>query len=255
MKKCLTIFFLLSVLLFSFNTVTAVAPVTTVFYGETGINVEVQLMPAYQFGEERFSIIHLFNASTGYQITNATNDNITCNLHLRDSQGFEIVIVNATPHLDYWDLNGTGGGTNAIGRYAWTLVCNDNTNLVGGYRSGYFDITDNGKVEPEGLIILGFSIMLLLLLSYSVVIIVKALGHIIDKDFDLMDVAVMWGSYFALLGLGQLAGIYLGNVIINDWLDLFIKLYAFPMVIVPVIALFLSVFNMNRQAKEKAKQW
>ena len=85
--------------------------------------------------------------------------------------------------------------------------------------------------------------------------IIKALGHIIDRDFDLMDVGIMWGSYFALLGVNQLAVIYLGNVDVNNWLDLFVKLYAFPMMIVPVIAFFLSVFNMNKEKKKEANKW
>jgi len=233
----------------------SVPPMTTIFMGENGINVEVNIMEAYEFGEARWSVIHLFNETSGYQITNITNNNISCNMYLRNSQGFEIMDVEATVHEDHWDLNGSTGGSNDVGIYAWTLACKDGDAKVGGYASGFFEITANGKTTPEGIIIIAFSIILLLILSGSVVIIIKAMGHMINKDFDLMDLGTMWGMFFGLLGINQLAHIYLGNVEVNVWLELFIKIYALPMVVVPIIALLLSIFNMEKQKKEKAKQW
>lgn len=253
--KTLKLFSLLMFSLFFVNIVVAVPPVTTVFSGDTGINVEVNSMDVYKFNESRWQVIHLFNNTNGALITNTTNPNIYCTLHLRNSQGFEIGTLNATVHNDHWDINGSFGANNPIGVYVYTIECQDTGAKAGGYVSGYFEITPNGKPAPDGLVIMGFVLILLFILSYSVVLIIKALGHIIDKNFDLMDIGIMWGSYFALLGINQLASIYLGNVVVNDWLDLFVKLYAFPMMIVPVIAFFLSLFNMSKEKKRKEHQW
>lgn len=136
-----------------------------------------------------------------------------------------------------------------VGKY-YFITC-DNNNC----ENNNFLVTPNGQPSPEGIVVVMFSVLLLFVLSYSVVMIVKAVGHMIDKDFDLMDVAVMWGMFFGLLGLNQLAIIYLGNVDVNNWLDLFVNIYAFPMVIVPVIAFFLSLFNVSKEKKRKAQQW
>jgi len=107
MKK-LFIFLMLGMFLFSF--VSAVAPVTTIFTGDIGINVEVNVMPSYKLGEARWSVIHLFNTTNGFQMTPTTHPDIMCAMHLRNPQGFEIQNVNATTHLDHWDLNGSSGG-------------------------------------------------------------------------------------------------------------------------------------------------
>ena len=143
-KKIFVWIFVLIILSFS---VFAVPPVTTIFTGDTGMQVEVNIMENYKLGEARFSIIHLFNISDGNQYTNATHPDIMCELHLRNSQGFEIMKVNATVHENHWDLNGSAGGSNSLGLYAWTIVCNDANSKTGGYTSGIFEITKSGRNE------------------------------------------------------------------------------------------------------------
>ena len=198
--------------------------------------------------------IHVSNISNGVQLPNS---NVDCRIHLYDKIGghlFEGGVMTK-------DINGfdheqtlTYGNFTQYGEYnAYYIWCNM-TGLGGAVR-GVYEVTANGKPSPEGIIIISFIIIMLFILSYSVVMIVKAMGHIIDKDFDLMDIAIMWGMYFGLLGLNQLAQIYLGNVDINNWLDLFVKVYAFPMVLLPVFAFFLSLFNMNKRKKEAKMKW
>lgn len=145
-KKGAMLLFSFLILAMLFPMVSAVAPTTTIFTGDVGINVEINVMPTYQQGEARWSIIHLFNTTNGYQITNATNDNITCHMHLRDSQGFELFVVEAVADTDHWDLNGSGGVANTIGDYAWTVTCQDGTAQVGGYASGYFEIIQDPDI-------------------------------------------------------------------------------------------------------------
>lgn len=160
------ILFFIFLLLFSSFTY-AVAPVTTIFEGETGINVNVNIMDKYEVGENRFSVIHLFNASSGEQMTPLTHPDVICTIHLRNSQGFEITNVNATTHNDHWDLNGSQGNMTPLGDYAWTLSCNDEINNVGGYTSGVYSITENGYEDDKSIflsLILGIFIFCFLLL-------------------------------------------------------------------------------------------
>jgi hypothetical protein len=116
-----------------------------------------------------------------------------------------------------------------------------------------FLVTGNGKEEPSGIVILGFSILILGIFAFIVIFIVKSIGTIIEANFDLLDVAHSWGLYFALLGSNQLANIYLGNNIIMDWLNLFVTILGFPMILVPVFAFFLSFFRAKKQTKKEKR--
>ena len=200
--------------------------------------------------------LHVSNISNGVQFSNTAVD---CYIHLYNMAGSHIFEGGAfSKDSNGFDLEQSisyGNFTEAGEYNAYYIWCNNTAQKLGGEVKGTYQITSNGQPSPEGIVIVGFCFVLLLILGYSVVMIVKAVGHIIDKNFDLMDVAIMWGMFFGLLGLNQLASIYLGNVIVNNWLDLFVKLYAFPMVIVPLIAFFLSLFSMNKEKKRKAKEW
>jgi len=253
MKKGITIFFLLSVLLLSFNMVSAVKPISNV-NTQTGLQVFAPQFEAVKYNTTFNLHLHVANLSNGVPIPNT---NVDCYIHLYDSSGSHLY-ENGPMKKDGngWDLERTllysnftqHGQINSY--YIWC-----NSTGLGGELKGFYEITANGKQTPEGIVIVAFGIILILILAGSVVMIIKAMGHIINKDFDLMDLGKMWGMYFGLLGINQLAIIYLGNVDVNNWLDLFVKIYAFPMVIVPIIALILSIFNMNKQAKEKKRQW
>jgi len=144
MRKVKHIILILCFILLCCGIVEAVPPITTIFAGDTGLHLEVNAMAYYKLGEARWQIIQIFNESNGYQFTNDTS-NITCIVKLRNSQGFEIIEINATANDDQWDINGSLGANNPLGEYAWTIVCQDGTTKDGGYVSGYFEITEDGK--------------------------------------------------------------------------------------------------------------
>lgn len=137
---------ILFIILLGCGIVEAVASVTTIFTGDSGIHIEVNAMSYYKQGAPRWQVIQLFNESNGRQLINATS-NITCIIKLRNGSGFEIKENNATAHDDHWDINGSAGVNNPIGTYAWTIVCQDGTTKKGGYVSGYFEITKSGIDE------------------------------------------------------------------------------------------------------------
>jgi len=198
MKKAI-IFFILLFVLCSF--ITAVAPVTTIFTGDTGLNVEVNIMPTYKYGEARWSVIHVFNQSNGFQLNNFTNPNMSCHMHLRNSQGFEIIKVKAMTHDDHWDLNGSGGGMNPIGLYAWTLACNDNVTITGGYASGYFSITENGFEDDKTI----FLPLILAVFVFCIILLYIAFN--LEEIHIFLKLIILFAVIFLQ--------IYLGSVIIN----------------------------------------
>jgi len=189
--------------------------------------------------------------NTELNFTFTDNQAGQCNITTIDTPDGAVIWINQIMEQTSNTFLGSIGAGNftQLGIYCIWMNCED------GYGAECRDVTENGISSPEGIVIVGFGLILILILAGSVVMIVKAMGHIVDRDFDLMDVAKMWGLFFALLGINQLAIYYLGSREINDWLSLFINLYAFPMVIVPLIAFFLSIFNMNKEKKKKANQW
>ncbi len=203
--------------------VSAAPPVNTIFTGDTGIQVEVNIMPEYKQGEARWSIIHLSNVTTGFQITNTTHDNISCHLHLREGQGFEIMNVEATPDEDHWDLNGSGGSANPLGSYAWTITCQDLDSEVGGYASGYFNITPTGsEFTTQQAILYGFILILLGVFLYFTIYGIRnaesaewLIGYICLSYIVLyLVVSELW-----ILATNYLYGIpMLGNILYMAWL-------------------------------------
>lgn len=231
------------------------APPASVSSNTNGLNIFAPEFQAVKYNTTFKLHIHVSDVATGVQLDNTEAD---CYLHLYNMAGSHLLEANISKDGNGYDHDLTilGGNFTEHGEFnGYYIWCVNNAGDLGGELKGFYEITANGKPQPEGIVVIAFSVVLLLILSGSVVFFVKAMGHIINKDFDLMDLATMWGLFFSLLGVQQLAILYMGSVEINSWLDLFVKTYAFPMVIVPVIALLLSIFNMNKQAKEKKRQW
>ena len=200
MKK-IFILLMLGMFLISFASAKAPAVVTTIFTGDIGLQVEVNIMEIYTLGEARFSIIHLFNTTNGYQISNTTNPNIICEIHLRDNQGFEIMVVEAVPHLDHWDLNGSGGGNNPLGMYAYTIVCQDSDAEVGGYTSGVFEITESGITYPEGIVMVFLMLFSLFVYLFLLWALLRILEDFAKVEGSINTIALGFSAYVSNLAL------------------------------------------------------
>lgn len=272
-KKFLFVILLTTLLLF-LPTIQAVPqPLQTIYTGEIGINIEVNFMGVYEYGQPRWSVIHLFNTTNGFQINNITNDNITCELHLRDSQGFEIMKVEAEVHNDHWDLNGSGGGSNEVGSYAWTLVCQDGTNHVGGYASGFFDITLNGEELTEGkstiyVIVTIFAFLIFALILFLFIYIdgsnpkdekgdytgLNYKKYVKTSLFPLVYVSFIWFFNF-IIGLSNN---FLGLTMYSNTLEfmflIMVKL-TFPIIVVTGIILLVQMVKDANIRKEYNSLW
>lgn len=108
--------------------------------------------------------------------------------------------------------------------------------------SGYtIEITGNGKSEPDGIIVVLFIIAFLILVGLSCYLALYTIGHLINADFDIIDLSFDLGLFFMILALYFLENYYLGNPAIETYLLWFISAGGIMLVLVPFIAFILSL--------------
>jgi hypothetical protein len=116
---------------------------------------------------------------------------------------------------------------------------------IGGTDTGfdvlYFRVTGNGNDEPDGIIIVLFSILFMSIMFFLVWELIMSVGHIANLDFDIADLSKSWGTYFALFALFWLETVYLGNAVMESWFLIFIKVGGFTHLLVPLIAFSISI--------------
>ena len=255
MKKGITIIFLLLFSVLLFNNVSAVPPFEENAGTLNGLQIFEPKYEAVKYNTSFSPHLHVSNLSNGMPMPNTA---VSCYLHLYDMAGdhlYESGVLEKD--ANGWDHEITllAGNFTQSGEYnAYFIWCNSSEGL-GGEVKGTYEITGNGKPTPEGIVILGFSIVMVFLFMMIIVYIIRAVGLMIDTSLDILDVAYAWGLYFGLLGLNLLATIYLGNVIIMNWLSLFVTVFGFPLMIVPILAFFLSVFAGKERKKKEANAW
>lgn len=105
-----------------------------------------------------------------------------------------------------------------------------------------FNITGNGKELPNGSVIVLFILFFLLILGLLTYMAIYSTGHFIKMDFDIIDLAYNLGVYFMLFGLYMVSQYYLGNPIIEDFLLLLVQVGALTNVLMPFMALIVSIF-------------
>lgn len=141
----------------------------------------------------------------------------------------------------YYDLD--GGNTSVLGTYVYCYDCGNDVEKDTGCIN--FIITGNGKENPDGVVIVVFSIFFLLLLIYLIFFLFEGIGHFKNLDFDIRDLSYNWGGYFALFGLYMLEKTYLGNPDIEGFLIMFIEIGALTNFLLPLIAFIVSYFKQN----------
>jgi len=239
---------LLILILLVFFSSSVIAPAQVNIQDQTALVVDYPKFETIQHNTSFEANFYVYNGTNGVKLTG-----LTCSLDVFNGTGQHLLDMKTTESAGEYTLLIKNGNFTQEDEYSFNIYCNNSIN--GGFASGAFRVTGNGEQAPGDILVLGFAILLLFILSGSVIILVKAVGHIIDRNFDIMDLGIVWGSYFALLGAYRLSIIYLGNLEVIGWLELFVTLYAFPMVVVPVIAFFLSLFNQRKIKKREASQW
>lgn len=124
-----------------------------------------------------------------------------------------------------------------IGRYDFRGISDGCENTF----ATYIDVTNNGKQEADGVTISLFSIFYLIVFAVLIYIIIYSIGHFLKLDFDLIDLAYSYGTFFVYLTLFFLSKYYVGNAAIENIMELLIYPLGVLLLIVPLIMFVISL--------------
>lgn len=166
--KILGIIFLL--VLFSVSVI-AQPPFEQTIIGNDVLEIDFPKIEFFPLGKDLQFNYHVFN-QTGLLLL---NDSTSCVFHLFTFTGQHLIETNMvfdTSGKDFF-IDVTSENLSVVGSYAWLVRCN-NSDGVGGFSSGFFEVTNNGD-DPERYpywlpIILSIAFVGLLCLSSSFLI-------------------------------------------------------------------------------------
>lgn len=112
-----------------------------------------------------------------------------------------------------------------------------------------FDVTENGRENPEGIIKIFFIIIFLIILIGAVFSILNCIGHWASFDCDIFDAGGAMGIYLSVIALYYFSQMYMGSSFIEDILLMFIKVGWLTHIFIPMFAFASSlIWNPLRRA-------
>jgi len=184
-------------------------------------------------------LTHTQNTSLNLVVT--SNNATSCNLSTVTYPDGSTLILNQIMSKNGQAFNITLNNNNysQLGTTCHYIVCTDGVQLEAG--SSCWDITGNGKDNPDGIVIVLFSLCFLIIMGFLIYELIVGIGHFASLDLDIVDVAKSIGIYFALIALYELGQFYLGNPDFSNWIVIFMKVGAFTNVIVPLVGFTISI--------------
>lgn len=140
--------------------------------------------------------------------------------------------------------------TSYLGEYPVIILC---SGISSGFSSFNFQVTYTGKPEPSDFTKVAFIIGFIAILCLMVVTIINVAGHIILLDTDFMDVAYSFCIYFILFAIKNFNLSYGNNALIDNFSDIFIKVGIFTHILIPLVALILSM-TLGKLKRTKLEQ-
>lgn len=137
-------------------------------------------------------------------------------------------------------------GTTCLG-----ITCLDGTNTETG--SVCKEVTLNGNEPAEGILVVVFTLIFIAIIFFGIIYFFKSLAHVMQFDMDLIDTAIMMGTYFAMWIFYYFSFEYLGNAFINDMLETAISVGAVTHVFLPLVAFMVSFIMTNLKFKQKQR--
>jgi len=148
----------------------------------------------------------------------------------------EIIVTNVVMTKNGNFFNYSFCNTSKLGTYTYGY-----TDSIGNVYSNSFDITGNGNPRATSGVIVLFAIIFLLLLLFGAYLILYSFGHIVTLDFDILDVALNFGIFFAFLGGIFLEQEYLGNPSIEQFITPFLFTSGIVFIFIPLIGFIVSI--------------
>jgi len=115
----------------------------------------------------------------------------------------------------------------------------------------YFDVTNNGRPSPSGGTINLFVIIFLIVVGSMLGLLLYTIFHLIQWDFDAKDLIFNVSLYFVIFAAYILSKTYLGNSFVDEFLVWLIGVGALTMVILPIIAFFISYVKGGLKGNEQ----
>lgn len=134
----------------------------------------------------------------------------------------------------------------------YRLYYHDNTNAVYTYD---FYLTYSGNPKPSDFTTFGLFVIFLILMGSIVWVFLYTLSSFIDVDTSLLDVGYNVGLYFMFLTYIYFVYNYLDEVFIYNFLSNFVYIFAIVLIVLPLIAYFLTVAIRWQIKKEEARKW
>lgn len=117
-----------------------------------------------------------------------------------------------------------------------------------------FKITLNGNPEPEGITIVFFSIIYVILLCLYVGVLMYTVFHFVMMDFDAKDLILNVCLYLSTFALYILGSNFFGNEFFDTMMLWMISVGSITTMIVPISAFIVSYFKGGIDKFNKSKQ-
>lgn len=109
-----------------------------------------------------------------------------------------------------------------------------------------FYVTENGREEPDGYVIVMFALFFVIIFSWLIITMFNNLGHFAHIDLDIIDIAYSISGYCALLALYYFCGIYFPKAFVLSIGLMMIKVTFWTHLFLPLI-IFIFVLLKNRR--------
>lgn len=214
------------------------------------IDIEHPVIDPMQVNQDHEFNFHIYNLTNGKPYISTSN--IICSFHLYNASGSHIFINNnlSTNSYDYTQLI-TAKNFSKFGQYSFVFQCNNSNS--GGFYSHEFTVNDTGRIEPTGIVTIFFIGSFLLVLLFMTYLLLSSIGHLMEKNFDILDLAWDYGIYFVLIGLYIFEEVYIGNSTIHSILEVLVIVGAFTHMVAATIFFIISMIWAGMQ-KTKQKQ-
>lgn len=156
-----------------------------------------------------------------------------------------IIVSNEPMTKNGYSFNYSFCDTNTLGVYIYDYF-DDGGNVY----VNNFEITRNGSPAASGSVIVLFAIIFIISAGLICFLAVTSIGHLLNLNFDIIDFAKDFGIYVIIIVLYYLEQFYVGNPVMDSWLLFLISWGWTIFIVVPAIALILSLTIGTLQKKQ-----
>jgi len=234
--------------IFLLSMINAAKPATTVQQITTGFIIEDSPQTILKQNQDYQYNFFVKNLSNG-----ALKDDTTasCIFYLANSSG-NVILFKSVPYKPegYWGLDIASGNFSKAGFYNYGTRCN--TSILAGTIVGLWEVTSDGSSPKGDSVIILFIILFLIIVGGFTYMFIISLGHGVNLDFDVKDLAINIGLYFCLIIVYYLQALYVTNQTIDDLLLILVKVGVWTNCVLPMIY-FILTLTVGSWIKKRVK--